>query len=72
MVERRVELPINRTFGDLSWYSIDKDQDTVTLSVSEARGAPAVHLWIGWVDAIRFAHDMLAVAMDGEPVTDRP
>lgn len=64
--------PTNRTFADLAWYSIDKRDGAVAITVSKATGAPPVTIEMGWTDAVRFARDILGVACDGEPETDRP
>jgi len=67
-----MDLPVNRTFGNLSWYSLDKDGDEVAVTVSEAHGQPPIRIAMSWTDAVRFANDVLTVALNGEPVLDQP
>jgi hypothetical protein len=68
-----MELPVNRFLADVSWYSVDKKDGAVTVTVREAdRLPPATVRFADWVDAARFARDVLAVALDGEPIVDQP
>lgn len=68
-----MELPVGRYLADLSWYSVDKKDGVVTVTVKEAdRLPPAIIRFADWVDATRFARDVLAVALDGEPIVDQP